>query len=260
MGVEEFTEQSEDFKLYLNYIRNRNFLTDTLFVEKIKGIYDKIYMITTIASALDSLNSKSMISDFYYEFKNNLIISLDLCNASYINASKQVLRSGIESFFRLSLALEQFIEYRDNRKQGNFRATPTLQKFKALQSTHGVRKLTNFVTQFYSNEPVGDLYKNLNSIYSSLSGNVHANKKENFTPHKFLLDYAEINQDETSEYLDEMQNIVDSTVVIFYRFTFKLEDERVFFTRRQISEFSHTLENTTILEDIESDQMVSEIT
>ncbi|MGG1644312.1 hypothetical protein ACIFQM_24245 [Paenibacillus sp. NRS-1782] len=253
MSVEQVSEQDKDYQRYLEFIRSRIYLTDTVLSDQIKYIYEKIYMITTIASALDRLNPRSFIGDFYYECKNNLIVCLDLCNAGYVNASKQILRSGIESFFRLSLAVEHFIEYRNNKRISVFRSTPSLQKLKALQQTHGVRKLTNFVTDFYSGKSVGVIYKDLNSIYSTLSGNVHVNKRENFTPHRFLIDYVENNKEKSSKYINDMENVVNLIIIAFYNFSLQLGDEGVVFSKRDITEFSYTLGSTPILDDIDSE-------
>ncbi|MFL1674438.1 hypothetical protein [Paenibacillus dendritiformis] len=252
MNIGLLCEQEKDFQRYLEFIRTRSYLSDTELLTNLSAVYKKIYMITSLASSIVKISPRSDIGNFYYECKNNLILSFDLCNTNYSNASKQILRSGIESFFRLSLALQHYIEYRDNKSKGIFYATPLLKKLKSMQQIHSVGRVTNFVVNFYKDEPVGDIFKELNDKYSQLSGSVHVNKKENFTPQKYLSDYAHIDINKSSDYLNIFENIINSIIIILYYFSFLLIKEEVYFSRKDITEFSQTLVTTTHLEGIES--------
>lgn len=246
--LEEF---QKDFQQYLEFVRSRGFLTETELITNIEIIYKKLYMLTTIASSLCKIDPKSDIGNFYYECKNNLILSLDLCNLNYYNASKQILRSAIESFFRLVLALEKYIVYRKNKELGIFKATPTLKLLKRMQYTHGVGSMTGYVTKYFTETPVNTLFSELNSNYSSFSGNVHVNKKENFSPHKYLIDYVSINRDKSQKNLNDIESSVNLIILILYYFCYELETEGVSFSKKDITEFSHSLNSTQKLDEID---------
>jgi hypothetical protein len=253
MNLEQLDEQQKDFQKYLLFLKSRKYLTDTDLLGVVERVYKKIYMITTIAGSLGKVDSRSDIENFYYESKNNLILSLDLCNINYYNASKQLLRSAIESFFRLCLALERYIVYRTNKQNNIFHATPELTQLKNMQYTHSVGKVTRYIVRYFSTTSVSSIFSELNTNYSILSGNVHVNKKENFTPHKYLMDYVSIDRELSEQSLYLLEKTINAIIIILYYFTFQLTTEGVSFTKRDITEFSHTLKTTNVLDEIEKE-------
>ncbi|MBB5150570.1 hypothetical protein HNR36_002998 [Ureibacillus thermosphaericus] len=100
-----------DFESYEMFLANREYFTNTELKSRFLRIYQKIYLYTTLTNGICELDKRSKIEQFFFECKNNMIISYDLANLNYINASKQILRSCIESFFRLSLGISRYIEY-----------------------------------------------------------------------------------------------------------------------------------------------------
>lgn len=251
MSIDQLEEHQKDFQKYLEFLQSRKYLTDTESQTKIEIIYKKIYMLSTLSLSISEIDSRSFIEDFYFECKNNLILSLDLCNINYYNASKQILRSAIESFFRLSLALEKHLEYRKNKEQRIFQATPTLKQLKEMQFTHSVGRLTKYVINYYSETCINDVFARLYESYSVLSGNVHVNKKENFTPHRYLMDYVSIDKVASEDCLYYIEGILNYVIIILYYFTLQLMNEGVFFTKRDITEFAHTLDTSLVLDEIE---------
>lgn len=251
IGLDPLEEYQIDFNKYKEFVRSRVFLTETIFLTDIELIYKKLYMLTTIAASLGKIDRMSDIENFYNECKNNLILSLDLCNLNYYNASKQILRSAIETFFRLALALEKYIVYRNNKENGIYGSTPSLKKLKQMQYTHGIGNMTSYVTNYFKDTPVNDLFSDLNSNYSSLSGNVHVNKRENFTPHKYLIDYVSVDEARSKQNLNEIEKSIDLMIMILYYFSFQLESEGVSFSKKDITQFSHSLDSTQKLDEIE---------
>ncbi|MCU5461182.1 hypothetical protein OCA96_16130 [Bacillus cereus] len=241
-----------DFEHYEKLLRERELFTSTDFREKLIIIYKKIYLYTTFTNSITELDSRSKIENFFNECKNNLIISYDLANVNYINASKQILRSAIESFFRLSLAISKYIEYRENKKNRIFSVTTSLRDLKSMQDSHKVGVLTRYVIDYYKDTPVENLYLNLYTLYSELSGIVHVNKKENFTPHKYLSDYVKFNQAAIESHLAQVEMVIDNIIQIIYYFSFRLKEERVEMKKRDLVEFESTLEDTSYLDLIEN--------
>ncbi|QPQ35521.1 hypothetical protein [Lysinibacillus sp. JNUCC-52] len=151
-----------------------------------------------------------------------MIISFDLANLNYINASKQILRSGIESLFRLSIGISRYIEYRENKKMGIYTATDSLKNLKSMQESHKVGKLTHFVIGYFSETPVNECMKQLFDLYSTLSGAVHVNDKDNFIPHKYLLDYNTANREHIEPHLINFEIVINNAIFILYYFSFHL--------------------------------------
>ncbi|PSA88913.1 hypothetical protein C6371_18420 [Bacillus atrophaeus] len=241
-----------DFEHYEKLLKEREFFTSTELRERFIIIYKKIYLYTTLTNSITALDSRSKIENFFNECKNNLIISYDLSNVNYINASKQILRSAIESFFRLSLAISKYIEYKENKKNGIFSATTSLLNLKRMQDSHKVGALTRYVINYYKDTPVENLYLDLYSLYSDLSGVVHVNKKENFTPHEYLSDYVKFNQAVIESHLVELEMVINNIIQVAYYFSFSLREERVEIKKRDLAEFESTLDDTSYLDLIES--------
>ncbi|MGE6833653.1 hypothetical protein ACQKGA_28275 [Priestia megaterium] len=241
-----------DFEHYEKLLKEREFFTSTTLRENLLMIYKKIYLYTTFTNPITELDSRSKIENFFNECKNNLIVSYDLANVNYINASKQILRSAIESFFRLSLAISRYIEYRENKKKGLYSVTTSLRELKSMQDSHKVGALTRYVIDYFEGSPVEGLYLNLYSLYSELSGVVHVNKKENFTPHKYLTDYVKFNQAAIESHLAQLEVVINDIIQIIYYFSFSLREERVEIKKRDLAEFESTLDDSTFLDLIES--------
>lgn len=240
-----------DFEHYEKLLNDRIFYTNTNQREKFIIIYNKIYLYTTLTNSFTQLDRRSKVGGFFNECKNNLIISYDLANVNYINASKQLLRSAIESFFRLSLAISKYIEYKENVKQGIYSATATLRDLKRMQDTHKVGSLTRYVLGYYRDVPVEALYEDLYNIYSNLSSIVHVNKIENFTPHRYLEDYIRFNQGAIELHLAQLIKVIDNIIQIIYYFSFSLVEEGIDISKRNLVKFEHSLDDNSYLDLID---------
>lgn len=251
MSVEIKKKWEIDFDSYELFLSEREYFTNTELKSSFTRIYQKIYLYTTLTSAICDLDKRSKIQQFFFECKNNMIISFDLANLNYINASKQILRSCIESLFRLSLGISRYIEYRENKKKGIYIATDSLKNLKSMQDSHKVGRLTHFVIGYFSETPVNECMKELYNLYSILSGAVHVNDKENFTPHKYLLDYNIANRGHIESHLINFEIVINNVIFILYYFSFYLQDEGVHLHKRDLLEFERTLKETNVLEVIE---------
>ncbi|WP_282035156.1 hypothetical protein [Metabacillus indicus] len=241
-----------DFEHYEKLLSERVFFTKTELRERLVIIYKKIYLYTTLTNSITELDSRSNIENFFNECKNNLIISYDLANVNYINASKQILRTAIESFFRLSLAISRYIEYKENKKKGIFSVTESLRDLKSMQDTHKVGRLTRFVIDYYEGTPVKSLFTNLYNLYSDFSSIVHVNTKDNFTPHKYLSDYIFVDKEVIQAHLAHLEVVINSIIQVIFYFSFNLDDERVEIKKRDLMEFESTLGDEHCLDLIQS--------
>ncbi|AWI12643.1 hypothetical protein CQJ30_11065 [Caldibacillus thermoamylovorans] len=252
MVIELKKEWERDFEAYELFLKERDYFTNTDLKSNFLKIYQKIFLYTTLTRGICDLDKRSKIQQFFFECKNNMIISYDLANLNYINASKQILRSCIESFFRLSLGISRYIEYRENKKKGIYTSTKNLKNLRSMQDSHKVGKLTNFVINYYSSEPINNNVKELYDLYSELSGAVHVNDKDNFTPHRYLLDYSKVNEEQIELLLTKFEVVVNNVIIILYYFSFYLSDEGVHIHKIDLLEFERTLEDTSVLEQIEN--------
>lgn len=241
----------KDYDAYKNFLESRVYFTNTEFEEEFQLLYQKIFLYTTLTEDICGIDTRSKIKDFFFACKNNLIISFDLANINYLNSSKQILRSSIESFFRLSLGLSKYIEYRENKKKGIYNATQKLKDLKSMQECHKVGKMTLFVKDNYSSTPVKDLYCSLYDLYSNLSGAVHTNDSNNFTPHKYLIDYTNIDRNRINEHIKDMNTVIDSIIIIIYYFSFQLIEENVSINKRDLMGFERISSNSSYLDLIQ---------
>ncbi|MFH7820564.1 hypothetical protein [Neobacillus thermocopriae] len=240
-----------DFEHYEKLLSERIYFTKTKSRERLLVIYKKIYLYTTLTNSIDKLDRRSNIHNFFNECKNNLIISFDLANVNYISASKQILRSAIESFFRFSLAISRYIEYKKNKKNGVFSVTESLRSLKSMQDTHKVGRMTKFVLDYFERTPVKSLYSDLYNLYSNLSSIVHVNTKDNFTPHKYLSDYIMLDEEAIQTHLAQLEMVINNIIQVIFYFSFNLEEERVAITKTDLMEFESTLEDKHCLDLIQ---------
>jgi len=162
------------------------------------------------------INKKNKTADFMNESKIDLITGFDLLNINYLKASKKTLRSAIESFFRFSLEFERYAEYQRNRERKVYEATQTLKDLKSMVDTHKVGKMTRYTIGYFTQQPVHDLYCDLNKKYSELSSYVHVNSENFFTPHAFLSNYSELNKLEINDYLEFYKGVLLDFLLILY--------------------------------------------
>lgn len=111
-----------------------------------------------------------------------------------------------------------------------------------MQDSHKVGKLTRFVKVYYRETPVNNLFVDLYDLYSNLSGAVHVNNTENFTPHKYLSDYTKFNQGEIESHLNDLGKVIDSIIQIIYYFSFYLVEEKVEIKKQDLYAFESTLD------------------
>lgn len=241
----------KDFNNYKHLIQERNFYTETDCVDNLKKVYKKIYIYTTISNKIEHLQTRNKLKYFYNECRNNLIISFDLMNFNYISASKQILRSSIESFFRLTLSLEQIVYYEDRLKKNIYKADDILKDLKSLQESHKVGKLTSFTVTYFSEKSVGPIYNKLNILYSNLSSSVHVNKTQDFSPHKYLSDYNQLEQQAFQNSLAILEEVCELIVQALYYFSIYLDGDRVYFEKRILSSFENAIVFDNYLEDID---------
>lgn len=207
-----------DFKEYIRYTENRVSVTNSGFKNDIKELYELLYIFSSVIYVYENMDIKSNMWNFISETKNDLIICFDLLNMNYQSASKKILRSSIESFFRFSLCLAKHIEYENNKKDGVFHVTETLTKLKSMIDTHRVGKMTFFTQEYFSDMKIEQQYTNLISTYSRLSGNVHVNSKEAFTPHRFLSSYSTIDRDEIMNTIKIQKEVLIDMLLCLYFF------------------------------------------
>lgn len=241
-----------DFNQYLQFVSNRSLYTDSFNLDKLKSVYKKIFIYTTLSNKIESLRTRGNLKYFYNECRNNLIISYDLLNFNYISSSKQILRSAIESYFRLSLALEQINYYDLRKKNGMYTVDDKLRDLKSLQDSHKVGKLTAFLVDYYRNSCVYKIFNRLNELYSNLSGNVHVNKQGDFTPHKYLSDYNELQIAVFEEALNILEEVCELIVQGLYYYSSLLEKFGLFFEKREISLFESSIKYMNLLDKIDS--------
>ncbi len=242
----------KDFVKYLKLISERKFYTETSNVEKMKRVYKKIFIYTTVSNKIELLHTRNNLKFFYNECRNNLIISFDLINFNYITSSKQIIRSAIESFFRLTLALEHVIYYNKRVKAKIYDVDEVLRDLKSLQDSHKVGKLTSYTVNYFDTKSVGIIYNNLNEIYSNLSSSVHVNKTEHFTPHKYLSDYNQYEQEAFDKCLLILEEVTELIVQALYYFSFDIGDRGFYFEKRDLTSFEVSLINGNYLENIDS--------
>ncbi|MBH0167570.1 hypothetical protein IHV12_21925 [Fictibacillus sp. 7GRE50] len=223
-----------DYEHYKDYVRSRELLFDTEIKDRLEYSYQLLYILSTISSSVNTIDPRSKIKHFYNEVKNNFIITFDLINMNYLNSAKQVLRSTIEAFFRFSLTLHRYIEYKENRKRQIFHATDTLKDLKAMSDTHSVWKMTSYTVNYFEDTPIKTIISNLNHQYSILSGNVHVNSNDNFTLQEYLSEYAVYDFTKSSDTINLYNQIITEMLVAIYYFTFLLIDENVFFDKKDI--------------------------
>jgi hypothetical protein len=229
-----------DYEHYKDYVRKRELLFETELHGSLEYSYRLLYIFSTISSSVGNIDSRSKIGHFYNEVKNNLIITFDLINMNYLNSAKQVLRSAIEAFFRFSLTLYRYIEYRENKKKQIFHATEQLKDLKAMADTHSIWKMTSFTVKFFEDTPVNISFKNLNEQYSVLSGNVHVNSDNNFTLKEYLDEYAKYDFGKSEEAIKLYNLILLDILVPIYFSTYYLTDENVFISKKDIQALEST--------------------
>ncbi|UAT31318.1 hypothetical protein K7T73_03530 [Bacillus badius] len=240
-----------DFNNYLQLIGERKFYTETDNIEEMKRVYKKIYIYTTVSNKVESLKTKTNLKYFYNECRNNLIISFDLMNFNYITSSKQIIRSSIESFFRLTLSLEQLVYYSERIRNQIYSVDDTLRALKSLQESHKVGKLTSYTVNYFNSKSVRSIYERLNEIYSVLSSSVHVNKAEHFTPHKYLSDYNQYEQEAFDNCLSILEEVSELIIQALYYFSYLLEDKGFYFEKRDIISFEVSLKYKNYLEVID---------
>lgn len=221
-----------DFKEYISYTEKRPHLNQSNLTMDLKNYYELLFIFSNVIYIFRDLDNKSNMWDFICETKNDLIICFDLLNMNYHTASKKILRSSIESFFRFSLSLARYEEYKENREQQIFSATDSLRNLKSMVATHKVGKMTTFTLEYFSETEVANSFVSLNRIYSSLSGNVHVNSKENFTPHRFLSNYLEIKDEDVVDNLKVQKSVLINILIILYYFD--LKSKRRIFSKPEI--------------------------
>ena len=162
----EFSNLYErDYFKYKTFVKERKFLFEDNQFKNLEKIYIKLYTISELLNLLDGIDKKSMIGDFSKELKNSLVISFDLLNMNYLNSSKQILRSSIESFFRLSLSILRFYEYRKNISNKIYGSTDSLKKLKSLYTGQAVYRLTSGTINYFEDTDIISTIKILNDCF-----------------------------------------------------------------------------------------------
>lgn len=237
----EFSNLYErDYFKYRTFVKERKFLFEDNKFKNLERIYIKLYTISELLYLLDGIDKKSMIGDFSKELKNSLVISFDLLNMNYLNSSKQILRSSIESFFRLSLSILRFYEYRKNISNKIYGSTDSLKKLKSLYTGQAVYRLTSGTINYFEDTDIISTIKILNACYSELSGNVHVNATTNFSPQKFLEDYSKFDNETILNFINFYLEVINCIAIALF-YLLKVLDIPV--TKRQIQVVEMGLNN-----------------
>lgn len=207
-----------DYFDYIKYTENRTSLRTSGFESEIKELYELLYLFSSNIDIYQNLDKKSFMWDYISETKNDLIISFDLLNVNYLTASKRILRSAIESFFRFSLCFSRFKEYSCNRANKIYNATDNLKELKSMTDTHKVGKMTNYTKNYFSNSKINKQVESLYNKYSSLSSSVHVNSKTNFSPQRFLNEYSSIKNEDVSQNIEVYRDILIDILLSLYYF------------------------------------------
>ncbi|MFI3685190.1 hypothetical protein VBH15_09530 [Vagococcus fluvialis] len=241
----------EDYYSYLTFVSNRVLITETDLKNKFKDCYKLIYMSSEIIAKFEDLDKRSHIDFYLNEMKNDLIISLDLLNMNYLTASKKVLRSSVEAFFRVSLAIKRYVIYQENVKNKNFSVTSELAELKSIIDAHKVYKLTSSSVDFYKDSEIADIIMELNTFYSELSGSVHVNSIAEFTPKQYLSEYSLLDEPKCFKYLDMYTKII--TNILLSMLLFLKQVKRFDLHKNKIALIANFLtpEQEEILESIE---------
>lgn len=237
-----------DYNKYKDFVKDRKFLFEDDSFSDLEKIYIKLYTVSELLSTLESIDRKSMINDFSRELKNSLMISFDLLNMNYLNSSKQIVRSAIESFFRLSLSISRYTEYQDNLSNGIYGSTDSLKRLKSLYTGQSVYKLTSGTLEYFEEAQILYCLEVLNQHYTDLSGNVHVNDYSNFSPQKYLEDYSKFDNDIIEKFISLFLSILNCIATCLL---FLLKSLQVIINKRQIQIIEFGIE-TKLLEIIDS--------
>ncbi|MEB6086759.1 hypothetical protein MXF21_11600 [Enterococcus casseliflavus] len=218
------THLESDYAEYINYTAHRTSIIDSGFESDIKDLYRLLYIFSSNIYIYRDIDKKSFMWNYISETKNDLIISFDLLNINYMTASKRILRSAIESFFRFSLCFARFDEYSQNKKAGIFQATEVLKQLKSMSDTHKVGKMTFYVSEYFQSTKIESQINKLYDKYSSLSSIVHVNSKTDFSPQRFLSQYASIIEDDVRENVRTYKEIMLLILLCLYYFETKLSE------------------------------------
>ena len=238
-----------DYMRYKNFVKERSFLFEHDEFSNIEKIYKKLYTISELLSFLEDIDSKSMIGDFSKELKNTLVISFDLLNMNYLNSSKQIFRSAIENFFRLSLSISRYLEYRDNISKGFFKSNDSLKNLNSLFMGQSVYRLTSGTLDYFENTRIITCLTTLNTYYTELSGNVHVNNPLNFSPQKYLEDYSKYNNESIICFISCYLNVINSISVVLVFLLGKL-DKKITKTQIQIIELGMSSDLKIVMDNI----------
>ncbi|MDN6775994.1 MULTISPECIES: hypothetical protein [Enterococcus] len=241
-----------DFEHYKDYVQNREHLFEREEFLQVSDIYHELYIFSESISKYDGMDDKSRINYFITECKNALIISFDLLNMNYLNSSKQILRSSIESFFRFSLSLMRYIEYKENCSKGYYGATESLKKLNTLYSSHKVFNLTNGTIEYFKETIVNDCINNLYMNYSKLSSNVHITDTKEFSPQKYLLEYAKLNIADSIEACELYNVVLNNYILVLIYFDKLLEVPSLTKKRIQFLEYQLDEKEKGILTELEN--------
>lgn len=242
----------DDFEKYKQYVTHRSYIFSIEELNEIQEIYEELYLFSEIIVNYQILDRKSMIREFINECKNALIISYDLLNMNYLNASKQVFRGSIESFFRFSLAFSRYETYKSNCSKGNYGVTEELKNLKTLYTCQKVYKLTSGTIEYFKDIPVVTCFSELNNIYSELSSSVHVNSTDDFSPQKYLIEYTKINIEETRKVCQKVKRILNNYLLILVYFESKMNFNGISKRNMQLFETFLNSADSLILEKIEN--------
>ncbi|MCA6741442.1 hypothetical protein [Enterococcus durans] len=221
-----------DYVDYIKYTENRISLSTSGFENEIKELYDLLYLFSSNIDIYQDLDKKSFMWEYISETKNDLIISFDLLNINYLTASKRILRSAIESFFRFSLCFSRFKEYSQNKENNIYNVTDNLKELKSMTDTHKVGKMTFYTKNYFSNTIINKQVDGLYNKYSSLSSSVHVNSKTSFSPQRFLNEYSSVKNEDVSKNIKIYRDILIDMLLSLYYFDSWLSSST--FTKRSI--------------------------
>lgn len=212
-----------DYRQYLDSIKERKYLSELEFKKSVENNFYLLHLFSEIVHKSSEERRFSGKTKMYMkEAKASLIVSYDLGNMNYISASKQVLRSSIEVFFRFCLSISKDFEFEENKKAGIYHSTDSLKNLQSKIDTHKIGKMTYFAASFFSTTDISSTVSSLNSLYSLFSSNVHVSSIEFMSPNLYLKEYTLVDGEKAEQYLRQYQDVLESFILIFYYFSLSM--------------------------------------
>ncbi len=225
------------------------------FKNNLKINYKLLYLLANLTPAFQSFDERSKIWKYVNQCKKDMIIAFDLININYTDSGKRIMRSSIESFFRFSLSTLRHHIYINNCKNGDYSANKELKELKSICDSYKIGKLTSKSKEYFQGTVIEVCINQLNEFYTELSGIVHTNNTELFSPQEYLVEYQVLDAESVSKAIRLYKKIVIKFLLVIYWFDLLLERNIYRKTDLQLLEKESDQLDLEILNNIEKVQL-----